>query len=321
MTLALTHTYNQSAATLPHRHTTAERGFAALELNWDATTLFRYIYEPDMPQSESPKPFFHPIRTLAGDLITNYRPHDHLWHKGIQMTIAHLDDQNFWGGGSYRRGQGYVDLPNYGSQRHDGWESIEVEDNRFAATEKLSWITQAGEHWIDESRRIAVEALDAEAGYWALDITTGLRNVKGAALRIGSPTTEGRPLAGYGGLFWRGPRSFDQGEVITAAGAHGPEAMGQPAAWLAYRGRHDGNGNTSTLAFLDHPANLRYPNKWFVRQTPYACASFAFMFDEVYEFQAGETLTLRYRLVIANGGWDAARIEAVAAAWRADDRS
>ena len=199
MTLALTHTYNQSAATLPHRHTTAERGFAALELNWDATTLFRYIYEPDMPQSESPKPFFHPIRTLAGDLITNYRPHDHLWHKGIQMTIAHLDDQNFWGGASYRRGQGYVDLPNNGSQRHDSWESIEVDDNRFAATEKLSWITQAGEHWIDETRRIGVDALDADAGYWALDFTTSPAQCerRGAAHRLAD---DGRPSAGR---LWR----------------------------------------------------------------------------------------------------------------------
>ena len=270
-----------------------------------------------MPQSESPKPFFHPVNTLAGDLVTNYRPHDHVWHKGIQMTIAHMDGQNFWGGGSYRHGQGYVELPNNGSQRHDGWASIEVADERFAATEKLSWITQAGEHWIDETREIAVNELDADAGYWALDFTTSLRNVRGETLHIGSPTTEGRPLAGYGGLFWRGPRSFDKGEVITAAGHEGPEAMGQAAAWLAYTGRHDGSGNASTLAFLDHPANLRYPNKWFIRQTPYACASFAFMFDEVYAFEAGETITQRYRLIIAAGGWDAARIEAAAANWQA----
>ena len=188
MTFALTHTRNEKAA--PHSHRTP--GFASLELKWKAVTLFRYIYQPDMPQAESPKPFFHPINTLAGDLITNYRPHDHVWHKGIQMTIAHLDGQNFWGGGSYRHGQGYVDLPNNGSQRHDSWESIEVEDEHFAATEKLSWITQAGEHWIDETRGIAVEALDAKAGYWALDFTTSLRNVKGAALHIGSPTTEGQ---------------------------------------------------------------------------------------------------------------------------------
>ena len=28
-------------------------------------TLFPYLYDPDMPQSESPKPFFHPFNTLA----------------------------------------------------------------------------------------------------------------------------------------------------------------------------------------------------------------------------------------------------------------
>ena len=53
-----------------------------------------------------------------------------------------------------------------------------------------------------------------------------------------------------------------------------------------------------------------------MRQTPYACAIFAFMFDEVYEFEAGETITQQYRLVIANGDWDAAQVEAAAAAWR-----
>ena len=42
------------------------------------------------------------------------------------------------------------------------------------------------------------------------------------------------------------------------------------------------------------------------------------MFDEVYEFGAGEMLTLRYRLVIANGGWDAGQVEAVAGEWRGD---
>ena len=239
MTLSLTHTRNEKTAPLSHR----TPGFASLELKWEAVTLFRYIYDPDMPQSESPKPFFHPVNTLAGDLITNYRPHDHVWHKGIQMTIAHLDGQNFWGGGSYRHGEGYVDLPNNGSQRHDGWDSIEVADNRFAATEKLSWITQAGERWIDETRGIAVETVDPAAGYWALDFTTSLRNVRGATLHIGSPTTAGRPLAGYGGLFWRGPRSFDNGAVITAAGHE----------------RRGGDGRGRALAGLHGPPRRQRP--------------------------------------------------------------
>ena len=55
------------------RRTVTAPGFASLELKWEDVTLFRYIYDPDMPQAESPKPFFHPVNTLAGDLITNYR--------------------------------------------------------------------------------------------------------------------------------------------------------------------------------------------------------------------------------------------------------
>ena len=284
MALSLTHTRNEKTA--PHSHRTP--GFASLELKWEAVTLFRYIYDPDMPQSESPKPFFHPVNTLAGDLITNYRPHDHVWHKGIQMTIAHLDGQNFWGGGQLppRRGLRRPAQQRQPAPRRLGFDRDRGHPLR-GTRRRLSWITQAGKHWIDETRCIAVETVDPDAGYWALDFTTSLRNVRGKSLHIGSPTTAGRPLAGYGGLFWRGPRSFDNGEVITAAGHEGADAMGKAAPWLAYTGRHDGNGHASTLAFLDHPANLRYPNKWFIRQTPYACASFAFMFDQVYEFASG----------------------------------
>ena len=40
------------------------------------------------------------------------------------------------------------------------------------------------------------------------------------------------------------------------------------------------------------------------------------MFDEVYEFQARETLTQRYRLLIASDNWTTVRIEAAAAEWR-----
>ena len=34
-------------------------------MQWEAVTLSRYLYDPDMPQAESPKLFFHPINTLA----------------------------------------------------------------------------------------------------------------------------------------------------------------------------------------------------------------------------------------------------------------
>src|SRR5215218_512999 len=54
-----------------------------VDVAWGDVTLFRYVHHPDVPQLESPKPYLHPVRTLAGDLVTAYRPHYHVWHKGI----------------------------------------------------------------------------------------------------------------------------------------------------------------------------------------------------------------------------------------------
>ena len=90
---------------------------------------------------------------------------------------------------------------------------------------------------------------------------------------FGSPTTAGRPNAGYGGLFWRGPRSFTGGTVITPDGTGGDELMGTRAPWLAFAGRHDERRRASTLVFRDAPANFSYPSQWFVRSTPFAACA------------------------------------------------
>lgn len=304
MTLKLTHIYNDS-----------------LQVSYRGQTLFHYVYMPDTPQLESPKPYFHPMHTLSGNLVTNFRPHDHVWHKGLCMTMAVLNDQNFWGGNTYVHGQGYVQLDNNGGMFHREWEQVHVAPDAIELTESLDWITQAGARWIDETRRIAVRNVDPDAGAWTLDFGCRLTNVHSEELVFGSPTTEGRPMAGYGGLFWRGPRSFRDGEARAAGELSGDEIMGKRAPWLAYSGLHDGSGDRSTLLFLDHPANLRYPTQWFMRRDPFACASFAFTFDTTYALPPGETIDQRYRIVISDGALTTEQIERHAAGWQGESGS
>jgi hypothetical protein len=262
--------------------------------------LFRYVHRPVMPSFEGPKPYLHPVRTLAGDVVTGYRPHDHRWHKGIQLTASHLSGQNFWGGGSYVRDQGYVDLPNVGVMRHE--EFYPAGDDRI--TERLTWHTQAGEHWVDERRELTVR--DVEDDSWALEFATSLTNVRGDVLEFGSPTTHGRPAAGYSGLFWRGPRAFTDGEIIAADGRGGPEMMGEPARWLAYTGRHDEVDRSATLLFFDDPEREGH---WFVRNTPFPAVNPSLAFAEEIALPPGQTLRRRYRIVVADGAWDRARLE------------
>jgi hypothetical protein len=278
----------------------------------DDGLLFRFIYEPHTREDESPKPYFHPLQTLSGNLVSIFRPHDHVWHAGLQMTMAQLSGQNFWGGPTYVRDKGYVQLPINGRIRHLGWQAIDCTSNVFL-DERLAWITSEQETIIEERRTMKVDDLDVGVGYWSLDCSFALQNVTGRALRFGSPTTEGRPLAGYGGLFWRGPRSF-AGGMVLAPEIEGPDCMGKASPWLAYVGRHDGSGDTSTLLFIDHPENPRYPTKWFVRNDPYAVVSYAFAFDEELVLTSAQTLSLRYRTVIIDGIWSRERIAAYAAA-------
>jgi hypothetical protein len=259
--------------------------------------LFRYTFDPDTPAFECPCPYFHPVRTLAGEVVTVHRPHDHRWHKGIAMTASHLSGQNFWGGGSYVRDRGYVDLPNVGTLRHKDFTSRT--DDGF--TEHVDWITRAGEHWIAERRTVDTR-VDDDA--WTLGFATELHNVRGAPLEFGSPTVFGRELAGYCGLFWRGPRSFTGGDVLAPGGRRGQEMMGHPAAWLAFVGRHDGTDRSSTLVFQQHGAEPY----WFVRSTPFAAVNPSLAFHEATVLAPDDVLRLRYRVVIADGAWDEARI-------------
>jgi len=135
-------------------------------------------------------------------------------------------------------------------------------------------------------------------------------------LVFGSPTTQGRPNAGYGSLFWRAPRSCTGGAILGGVDVEGPDVMGKPAPCLAFIGKHDGNVAASTVLFLAHPVNPRFPTKWFVRNEPYACVSCAFTFDEELALAPEATLALRYRVVIADGAWPRDQIETYAAAWR-----
>lgn len=277
----------------------------ALTVRWQQAELFRYVYTPWEPQLESPKPYFHPLRTLGGDLVSLYRPHDHVWHKGISWSLANVGEENFWGGPTYVKAKGYRQLDNNGTQRHIGFPQLDAEANRITVTEELHWITQAGAHMFTERRRFAVQA-HPDLGAWQLAYAAEMTNTSGASVAFGSPTTNGREAAGYSGLFWRGPRSFSQGAVVTPEGTGGDELMGCRHPWLGFVGRHDGVGDGSTLLFRDHESNYNHPTQWFVRSGVYAVVCPAPFYDTERDVPAGGTLALRYDLMVADDVRDVA---------------
>jgi hypothetical protein len=266
------------------------------------------VYRPDPQPTESPRPYIHPLWTLAGDVVTGYRPDDHPWHKGVAVGVPYLSGDNFWGGGTYvaERG-GYVPLANHGAMRHDGFDALDADGATFRLVERLTWVSASGEAWLRERREIGVVAVDADA--WELGWVSELTVLRAEPLRFGSPTTRGRPLAGYSGLFWRGPRSFTGGRVLGPGGAEGEQLMGQRARWLAFDGRLDGAGRAATLVFVPEAAAGGPPTHWFVRSTDYPGVNPSWSFHEEFPLAQGERLTRGYRIVVATGAWVSSRIE------------
>jgi hypothetical protein len=276
------------------------------------TEILSYVYKPDPVAYESRKPYAHPLRTLSGSTVTGYRPHDHRWHKGLQMTASHLSGQNFWGGHSYIPGQGYQPLHDrVGSMRHDGFESFDVTDDQLRFVERLTWVSNGGQSWAEEKRTIALHSVRRDEGSWALDWSIRLTNRRDEPLHFGSPTTAGREMAGYTGLQWRGPREFTGGDVLAPDERGGGEMMGQQAPWLAFVGEHDDVDRHSTLIFAHAPENADaiHESHWFVRSQPIPSVAFSWAFFEEFALPPGESFHYRYRVVVADEAWDRDRIE------------
>jgi len=285
------------------------------------TDLATYVYQPTDVPYESPRPYFHPLRTPGGREVSAYRPWDHVWHKGLVWSLPYVGPYNFWGGPTYVRAEaGYRDLGNDGSMDH---ESFTADPEGGSFTEQLAWRTPPsdgvpGEVVVREKRTVRAAVVQDDA--WLLVWDTELTNVSDRSLDIGSPTTNGRENAGYGGLFWRGPRSFTGGTVL-APGFSGDaeDVRGERFDWMGFVGRHDGAAPTaeggaasSTVVMVDPGTNPGGTPQWFVRSVPFACLCPAPFFSEEVPFSQGETLRFRYAVLLADGGSDPERAAALA---------
>jgi hypothetical protein len=299
------------------KHLRIARDDDRIMIHADGEVLAEYVFRPEHPTFESPRPYVSPIRTLGGETVSLYRPHDHVWHKGIAWSLPVVGDENFWGGPTFVRGEGYVQLPNNGEQRHVRFEPTDAaarDRGTARCVEHLEWITQRGERIFDEERTLAASVIADDA--WMLGFATRMTNTAGRAVPIGSPTTRGRENAGYGGLFWRGPRSFTGGQVLAPGVAGGDELRGIRSPWMGFTGRHDETDAASTVVMVDDPANVQHPSQWFARSEEFACLCPSPFFSDEHVVEPGASLVLRYGIAIADGasGPDrAARLAALAA--------
>lgn len=247
-----------------------------------------YVSGSELDPILSPRPYLHPVATLGGRLVTDARPADHQWHLGISVALPDVGGWNFWGGRTFLRGQGYVWREDHGRIEHAGFEQLG--DDGF--TERLRWLSPHGELLLTERRRVTAGL--AERG-WELRLVTILTNAAGRPVRLGSPATNGRQGAGYGGLFWRLPPARTP-HVYTASAAGEHAVHNRAAQWLAWADRTAG----FTLVFTGtSPATRADP--WFVRVEEYPGVGSQLAAPQSLTLPPGGAATRGLRTLLADG--------------------
>ena len=250
-----------------------------MELEVDGQPVATYVAQP----VRGPRPYLHPVRTLAGTVVTDVFPEDHTHHLGVSVAMQDVNRVNLWGGRTYVKDQGYQWLDDHARIEHVGYGM--VDPGRVEA--RMRWCDPAGATLLDEAR--IMTANPAGEGAWALEVDYTLTNPGPEPVRLGSPATNGRPgKAGYGGFFWRG--APDANRVFAAGTETEDEVNGSAGEWVAMA------GPAYTLTF----SGLGEGDRWFVRLAEYPGVCVALAFEQVRVIEPGGSLHRRHRIVIAD---------------------
>lgn len=269
----------------------------------------RYGWDTDPPATAVSRPALHPVRTLSGTVVTAEHPADHPWHRGIGVALPDVDGVNLWGGPSYQPGSGYqdTDLGTVGQALSAQTASNEI-------TDSLAWCDHNGRQLLHESRWISTQHWTDDA--WSLQWASVFTGAGPRTVRLGSPGSNGRPGAGYGGFFWRLPDlDQDRVNVFTADGQGEDEVNGAVSDWIALTGQGFDGGWTAVLTASDERTAA---DPWFVRMQDYVGVGSALAWDRPVVLPAGLPFRIAVRLLLVDRVCDRASVPALLAGSTSD---
>ncbi len=270
-----------------------------LLLSVDGRLIADYrVADASIADEYTPKPYFHPVRTLDGTIVSGFAPEDHPWHHGLQFGMPRVGDDNFWGGGTYFGPErGYVVVADHGAIRHREW--LDVDSAQGVLRERCAWEGHGGEMLLDEVRTHRLSSVIAgEARGWRLDLTTELTNVTDADLALETPAQRGRPDGGYGGWFFRLAEGFTAA-ALTADGVP-VDASGVAATVLVVDGR-TADGTPVTIGLHHGPSTNPGDRAFLYRFDPFPLVGFSVAYDDGLIIESGATMSLSHRIAVFDG--------------------
>jgi hypothetical protein len=252
------------------------------------------------------KPCFHPVALVDGPDLVWYRPPDHPWHLGLWFSWKFINGVNYW-----------EEDPKTGLLAgRTEWETPQIEtrpDFSARITIHLAHRPSGGAPVLTEHARIEVSPPNSHGAYWQdwelIFTAAGQDVVLDRAPLAHEPN--GQPWGGYAGLSVRFSRGLQGARAVTEqSGIEFSEGRYRgKASAMDYAGLID--SREAGIAILDHPGNLNAPSPWYAIADQTMCYfSPSVLCYGPHTIKAGQSLTLRYRLIVHPGRWDAERLRA-----------
>jgi len=256
--------------------------------------------------TNDPKPCFHPVALPGGPDLIWHRPADHPWHLGLWFSWKFINGVNYW-----------EEDPKTGLLAgRTEWEAPRIEtrpDFSARITMNLTYRPAVGPPVLTERRVIEISPPNGQGVYqqdWELTFTAADQDTLLDRTPLANEPN-GKPWGGYAGLSVRFARGFqdaraltDQRQIEFADGYYRGKASAMDYAGLIDK-------REAGIAILDHPGNLNAPSPWYaINDNIMRYFSPAFLCYKPHTIKAGQSLTLRYRLIVHPGRWDTERLRA-----------
>jgi hypothetical protein len=278
----------------------------SIALRQDGQLVWRFNFG-----TNETKPSFHPLAVAGGPVLSCYRPKDHPWHRGLWFSWKYINKINYW---EENRQTGLSDGVTE-------WRAPLVEtrpDFSARLVLDLAYHPTNGPVVLTEHRVITVSPPDP-AGAYHLDWDMTFRAVGEEVLLDRAPPVDANGVnrsGGYAGLGLRGAEDLLEAQVITGDGPvkYENNRFRAKAPALDFSGVV--GGRAAGVAFLDNAANLNSPTPWYViNDPPMYYISPAVITYQPKTLKAGETLALRYRVVVHPGRWTPEQLRRAAEAY------
>ncbi len=244
-------------------------------------------------------PYLYPLSgPVSGLSLTTETSVPFPHHRSLLFACDHVNGANYWQA-DVKDGQIVSTGPKLGVATPT---SAEILDH-------CQWHKPGQPAVLTDQRKITVSVvsprlrlIDAEIQWTAVqDVTVTRTNHSLFALRAAADI-----------IPWGG------GTLLNSAGLQGEKAtFGKTAAWCGYYGRRQGiPGNVvEGIVLMDHPKNPWAPSPWFTRDYGFISPSPFNFLEKPWQLPKGQSVSLRYRVVLHAGDPQEAEIAKIYQIW------